>query len=264
MKYEIRPIKKDTWHGYRGAENDFSRGISFNALIDQTTGRYAIRIDEDRLKELEKETGYDLDTRQKPQGRPHPFYDDTVSRIKLPMQPVFYDTRSPKEEIIIGIIKAVPMVANSKQELDEGKWPEATHYIFSEEEETQAQEVKIAQMDEARSLKIAMNKDEKVALVRILSGRDVKGKTDSFVNVAVEQALEKDVEAFLHYANMDKERVKVHHLIHNCLDEGILQKDGPNIYYGTDRLGYSFLEAVSFLSDPKNQPILLRLMEMSS
>ena len=264
MKYEIRPIDKDRWHGYSGSENDFGRGVSFNALIDGKTGKYAISIPEDRLQKLQELTGYNLDTRTLPSGQPHPFYDDAISRVKLPNHSVFFNATNPKEEILIGIIKAVPMVANSLREWEEGHFPEATHYIFSEDEETSAKEAKIARLDEARSLKIAMSKEQKVAIVRILSGRDVASKSDNFVNVAVEEALTKDADAFLHYAEMDNEIMSAHYLIHKCLDKGILLKDGPSIIYGTDRLGYNFQEAVTFLTDPKNQPIRLRLMEMSS
>lgn len=262
MKYEIRPIEKDRWHGIKGGEQDFSRGISFNAFIDERTGRYAVDIEEDRLQKLQEITGYDLDTRQKPDGGPHPFYDEAVSRIRLPHHSVFYDTVNPKDEILIGIIKGAAKVANSKEEYDSGLWPMASHYIFSQDEATAAQESKIALQDEARSLKMAMDKDQKIAITRIITGRDVTGKTDSFVNVAAEEALTEDTEKFLYYAQMDDELVKTHYLVYRCIDKGILMKDGPAIYYGTDKLGWNFMESVQYLNDPKNQPLKIRLMEM--
>ena len=45
MLVYIKPIDKEPWHGHKG-KNDFSRDTVFTALVDSTSMRYAVEINE--------------------------------------------------------------------------------------------------------------------------------------------------------------------------------------------------------------------------
>ncbi len=89
---------------------------------------------DEELKSYGEKLGVNLDTTFKT-DKPHDFYCSAQGRVKLENNTMIFNTDNVIDAIKVGIMKGSPFVANSLKEYEEGLYPEATHYIFSEEEE---------------------------------------------------------------------------------------------------------------------------------
>lgn len=259
MLVEVRPIEKEKWHGKKGEEN-FTQPVIIECLYDPKTGKYATGLSDDDKKRLEKLTGFDLSDNFNSE-KPHPFWNSSAARIKLPARTVVFDTKKPLDEIKVKVLKASKYVANSLREYREGLFPEATHVIYDEAEEAKIKASKIQIKRKAIKLAMKMTIDEKVNVIQILSMKSMRGQSQDFLDVEIDRLIEDNAVKFLEVAEADPADVYTRAAILEGLHRNILTKEGNTILYMGDMIGHNLDEAVKYFNDPNNQTIKASILE---
>lgn len=262
---EVRPLNIKKWHGKKGKES-FSRPIKLGALIDSETGLYATGITQ---KDIEKlgEMNFNIDLSNVPlgNGKPHPTWDSKEMMIELKNQTMFFNPNLPREYVKICIMRASKYVANSLKEFEEGLYPYATHYIHDDASAAEVSATKIATRNKAISVFGKLPKERKLELCLILGGKDLKNQSNDYVDVSLDEILNKDPEEFLRYAEKeDKALVSLLALVENCLLKNVLRKEGHKIMYADSILGGDKTEVAEYLSKDENQELRLHLISKVS
>jgi hypothetical protein len=94
---EVKPIERQRWHGKTGKDS-FSRPVSISTPVSVITGQYATGLTEEDRERLEKITGYDLSPEYNV-GKPHSFWGQAVSKVKLEDKTNIFNTDLPINEI---------------------------------------------------------------------------------------------------------------------------------------------------------------------
>jgi hypothetical protein len=261
MLVEVRPIDRQKWHGKKGKEA-FGQAQTIEVLYDSQTGQYATGLTPEDAEKYGKILGQDLSPIFDP-NKPHPFWCSQAARIKLPIHTLMLDTDRPSDFVKVANLKASKFVANSYDEWQKGMFPEATHIIFSEEDEVAIKASKSEKRDACVTLKVNMNKEDKINLITILgeSNTSARGKSDNFVNVEIDKIIDSKPDEFIRHANMDKTKLYVRAAVLEAIHKNILTKEGTAVYYLGDKLGSSVDDAVAYFEDPQNQQLKIRILE---
>lgn len=265
MRVEIRPIEKKRWHGKTGKES-FTRPKTIEALVNADSMKYNTGLSENDI-ELLKEKGISYDISDDyVVGKAHTFWESKTAQVKLENQTMlFYPKKNVLDFIKVRICKASKFVANTMQEYEDGKWPDATHVIFDEAAEVEIKASKSALKKKAVIELAKLGRERKVQLIMILSGKDVKGKSDDFLEVALDEIIEGDIEDVsakdvLELISMDAEETAIHSLVLECIMKNVLVKRGHKIEYKGSNLGGDEIEVVHYLAKDENQDLRLRLI----
>lgn len=252
MIVEVRPIQKDPKAWAPSDDRSFKRPQSVFATV--VNGKYVVDLPEDRLKELEKETGLNLSLVYNV-STPHPFFDEPVGRVKLENNTMFFDTSDPLKEIQVGILKGHKICANSIQELEEDKWPEAEFVIYDSKAEITANAVKASKEFEAGEIARNLDPDAKKSLILILTGENVDSQGDAYITGVLHHIVKNQLDQFLKYATKDPSDLKDTALVVRAIDLGILVEEEGKVLYGDVDLGYGQNAATDFLKKPKNSQL---------
>lgn len=260
MKIEVRPIDRKKWHGKTGKDN-FTRPKKVQALVDSETMKYATGLSEEDIKMLQDKhnISYDLTSNFNPE-KAHPFWDSSISVIKLENATMFFSTDKALDFIKIKMMKSSKYVANSMADYEAGLYPEATHVLIDETEEVELKATKIAIKKKAIVESTKISKDKKIQLIMIIGGKNVRGKSDGLVEVELDKLLEKNSKDVLRYIQMDDTEVSLHSMILECLQKSILRKEGHKIFYHDSVLGGDVFDVIKYLKNDENQDLKLRLM----
>lgn len=248
---EIRPIEKDKWHGKKGAES-ISKAKTIEALYDNRLGGYATGLTEEEAEEYGKKLGVDLGSVFNPQ-EPHPFWNSKAGRLRLENNAMFLDPSKPLDFVRVKLAKASMFIANSIEEYENGLYPQATHVIYDAAEEMKIKASSITLKRECYRKLGKLSKERQVNIVRVVLDKDVKGLSDDFINVEIENIINDNPDKFLEWVNTDAKVLATRALILEALYRNILTKRGSAIYYLDDQLGFDLSNAVEYLSDDKNQ-----------
>lgn len=258
-RVEIRPIEVNKWHGKMGKES-FARAKKIRALVDTETMQYATGLTQEDIKELKKRgVNYDLSTHFDPEV-PHPFWDSNLAAIKLENHTMFFDTDNPLEFIKLKIVKASKYVANSMAELEEGRYPEATHVLFDEFEQAEVLASKIELENNAILEADKLTPTKKIQIILILGNKNVKNQSPNFVTVELNKVIKKDPAEFLRCVKLDATQLANHALVLEALQANVLRREGNRIYHMDSPLGLDVLDVVEYISKEDNQDIKLLLM----
>lgn len=256
---EIRPLDIPKWHGKRGKES-FAQPVVIEALYDHKIGGYATGLTEEEALKYGKKLGVDLSNVFN-QDEAHPFWGSKMGRIKLDNVTTILDDTKSLEFVKVKVLKASKYVANSLKEWESGDFPEATHVIFDEGEEVAVKARKAQKRKKAVQLSIELSLKEQANVVQILTGKPMSKVDQEFIDVEVADLIDNNLEEFLRVASMDKSEMFIRAVIHEAIYRNVLIKEGPSIYYMSDKIGYDFEEAVKWLSNPQNQNIKLSILE---
>lgn len=281
MKIQIKPIEIERWHNKKGNES-FKRPINLPALVDTSSMTYTTGLDNiiekykdpdnpekllteqayySKLLKVDLSNQFNIDT-------PHPFWDSKMAQIKLENRTQFLDTKNPLEYVKIKILKASKYVANSMKEYEEGLFPEATHVIFDESEEIEEKASKVSLRNTAIIESAKLSKEQKISLIMVLSSdngdyiraKNLKGKSDNFIEVELSSLIEKKPEEFLRNLKMDKKDIYTKAIVLECLQKSVLHKEGHKIMYHESVLGQDVNDVVEYLNLSENQEFKLRLI----
>lgn len=251
MKVYIKPLTRDKWHGKTG-KDDFSRPKVIEVLVDRETGRYATGLTEEETKNYGQRMGVDLSDTFVP-GEAHPYWSTKAAMISLPNHTIILDDTRDTDFIKIKNLKASSDVANSMEESEEGKWPNATHVIYDENEETKIKASRLGLRNKCILVASKLTLADKVNLVRLLSKKSVKGRSQDFIDVEVDSIIENNPEEFERYTRMDKAEFTTRATILEGLSDHVLVKDGASILYMGEVIGASMEDTVKFFLNPDNQ-----------
>lgn len=260
MKVEIRPIEKEAWHGKKGAES-FTQTKVVEALINPDTHKLDTGLTKEEEVEYSEKLNVDLRNTLPLDGKPHPFYGKPVGWLKLENRTMFFDTENPLHYVLVKLAKASKFVANSIKDYKEGKYPMATHVIHDEEMETTIKASKIQKKNSAIKLSLGLSLEEKSNLVMILRNKMVKGRSQDFIDVLIDEIIEADADEFIRFAKMDKDEVYTRAIVLEAIFKNVLVREGSAIYYMDSMLGIDYEATVEYFMNPQNQKQKVAILE---
>lgn len=257
---EVKPIERKQWHRKAGQES-FSRPVTIEALYSLRTGRYATGLSNEKRAELEEKTSFDLSDNYI-QGKAHPFWGSPMGRVKLDNKTNIFDTEKELDFIRLQVLKASDLVANSQKEYEEGLFPEARFIIFDEQEEVEIRASKAAAKRKVIIEAAKLSKQRKAELIQILMGLSVRGRSDDFIDLKLDEAIEsKGPDTVLRLIKRDKKKTAIHSFVLECIYKGVLRKAGTAVFYMEDQLGFDVEATVDYFIDPANQALKAQLIE---
>lgn len=259
MLVEVRPLEIQKWHKKRGKEN-FSLPKTIEVLYSEEKGRLDTGLTEEEAQTYGKRMGVDLSDTFNPEI-PHSYWTTKASWFTLPNKTIVFNIVKDSDFVKVANLKASKFVANSLKEYEQGMWPDATHVIFSEEEEMELKASKFELQQQVSVKLIDASHERKVALVQILSNKTVKGRSPSFVNGVISELVEQKPEEVFKALQMNKEEVIVRASVLELLSKNILTKQGSAIYYMGDKIGLDYEDAVKYFKDPNNATMKVTLLE---
>jgi hypothetical protein len=267
MLIQVKPIEAKKWHGKSGSES-FTRPKIIQALVDPYSMAYQTGLTEEEEKKYGELLKVDL-SRQYSTDTPHPFWDSKMGEIKLENRTQFFNTENPIDFVKIKVMKASKYVANSTKEFENGDFPEATHIIFDESEEVDVKAAHVEIKKKAIIETAKLSKTKKIELVMILSAdkdylkmKNLKGKSDNFLEVELDKLTEKRPDEILRFLKMEKEYVSLYALVLEALQKNVLIKEGHKIMYHESVIAQDIEGAIDYLSIPENQELKLRILAM--
>jgi hypothetical protein len=246
MKIEVRPISISRWHKKTGKES-FTRPKRVAALVNTDTMQYDTGLTEEEIQEFSEKLRVDLTPVFNP-DQAHPYWDSLVNSVKLENNTMVFDTDNINDRIKIKMMKASKFVANSLKEYQEGMFPEATHVIFDESEEVEAKASKLAIKRQAILEAAKLSKGRKIQLILLINGKNLKGKSDNFIEVELDKIVEKDAPTLLRYMQRDEEGVSTEALVAEALQKSVLRKKGHKIMYHDSVLGTDIQDVATYLN----------------
>lgn len=256
---EIRPLPLKKWHGKKDKES-FAQPKTIQALYSNKLGGYQTGLSKEEEAKYGALLGFSLDNLFNPE-KEHLFWSQKLAQVKLENATTFLDPTKPLEYVKIKLVKVSKFVANSMKEWEEGKWPDATHVIFDESEETDIKATEIQKRNRAIQLAGKMTPAEKATMVLIINKRFVKNKSVNFIDVEIDEAIENRVEDFIRYAEMDLQDIQVRGSILEGLHRQILTQEGSAIYYMGERIGFDVEDAMAWFQSPDNQKLKVAILE---
>lgn len=257
-KVEVRPLEVKKWHGKKDKEN-FSRPKAVEVLYDEETGRYATGLSKAEADEYGTKLNVDLsDTFN---GQAHPYWSQKTSWVLLPNHTLVLDTDRASDFVKIKNLKASKFVANSMTEYQNGRWPFATHVIYDEDEEVNMKAKLIQDKRKASEILLKMDKDAKIAIILVIDGKNLRGRSDNFIDVAMENILDTKPNEFLKWAIMGREKVTLRSVVLEALQKNVLTKDPSGISYMGDIIGYGVDEVMDYLEKPEHNLVKVKILE---
>lgn len=251
MKVEVRPIQKKTWHGKVGEES-FKSGIVVEVLYDPQQGGYATGLTEEEAEEYGKKLGVDLSNTFNA-TEAHAYWGSKAGAIKLDNVPMFFDTDNPRDYVKVANMKASKFVANSMNELN--KWPNATHVIYSEEEEAKEKASKIQLRNRASGIFMKLSTDDKLNFIQLMGQKSLRGRSQDHIDTELDALIQKDPEKFISFTNMDKEDFAIMATLYEAIHRNVLIKQANNITYMGDVIAADIDDGIKWFKDPQNSKI---------
>lgn len=256
----IKKIDSKKWHGKKGKE-DFSRPKTITALVDGSTGRYRTGLNNEETKKYGEALGINLSDFFNI-NKPHEFWDSPAGKVRLENGTTTLNLDNPRDYVKYCILKESALVANSEEELEAGLYPNAVYVMFNEEGEEKIKLSKIERKREAMKELFSLDLGTKKQIVRILSEKSTRGKSDNFVDIEIDAIIENKPDEFLDLVrNTDKSKMFLKAMVLESLDRSILIKEEGKIKYMGDALGMDVEDCVTLLGKAENQVIKAKILE---
>lgn len=263
LKIEIRqiPNKKNVREFSKELEY-FSQTHTVCPSVDPVTMRYKTGLSEDDIKYLnERGFPYNIDDRYY-HGVPHEFWENRLIKVELRNTPIFlYPGRNLIDFIKWKYLLQSKYVYISESEIKEATKPEATHFIYNEEEEVSVKASKIAKKNELIKAVSSLSLDRKRQVVLLINNEDTSTKNESYLDVKLQEfidskELSKDLELIL---SQSKEKLDVRSTIKSAIKKNVLRKTKKGYMYFDTSIGLTEDDVVKFLEDPENQEVFLTI-----
>jgi hypothetical protein len=241
MKVTLEPISANVWSNiihYKNCYTDISTYWLNN-------GRKYTGLDKTDTKRLSEELGMDLKATSN-------FWNTFF--IRMSDRPIILDTEDPMDEMKYLFLKGHKLIAPSVSE----KKATAKFVIVNQEAEA---EVKNKKSKIKRDAIVAFNKLSTTDMKKALRLYGYKAE-----EISIEQAesklfdvVEGDPAKFLEVwvNNTDRE---TQFMIEAAIAKNIIRKNKNAYYYGTEIIGNSLIDTVSYLKDKKNQDLKLVIL----
>lgn len=260
MIIEVRPVERTKYHGKGvsyGAEGKF---FGIKAVPDPKTLKYKTGLTSEDIKFLKKMgVPFDLSDTYTP-GKAHPFWDSMQGMVRLPYRTTYINTDEIMGRIHYRLLQASEYVANSLQELEDGKYPNAVFVITNSEEADEQVSKRFALRAKLYKKTSDMSKEDKVKVLLVATGDDYSGKREASINSRLAELIEKAPKKLEAVLEMDNEFLTNRALIEKGLSQGLLTQVGTKIMFGSTLLGNSKDEAAKNLGNEENEYIYAKLV----
>lgn len=258
-KVEVRPLPIVRWHGKKGKES-FTQSKVVEVLRDPSTGRYATGLTPEQAEKYGKILGVDLSDTFVPHV-PHVYWSTKASWTYLPNQTTIFYPSNPMDFVKIQNMKASSRVANSLKAWEEGHYPDATHYIYDEEEAAANTAKKGEDLEKAYVIVSKMTQEDKENIVLVLSNKSVKGRSSNFLSAEITEAINKDPQEFIRVANKGREELGIRAKVLEALLKNIFTREGKAVLYLGTEIASSYEGAVDWFKDPNNTKLKVSILE---
>lgn len=253
MIVTVKPIDENNgnvkWHGKKGKDS-FTQPKIIEALVDPFSNKYKVDLTDEEIENYSKILGHNLNPIFT--GENHEFYGGKLGQVVLENKTTTFNTKNPLDAVRVAILKGSKFVANSQKELEMGLYPKAMFVIYSEQEEIAAKANKFQEQKKAFALIAKMSDETKANIIKVVNGKDVKSRGSDIIDAELSLILDKDLDNFFRYANMDTKTLYVRATILEAIDRNVLRKEGPSVYFMEDMIGYDLEQAIGWFEDPKN------------
>lgn len=263
LKIEIRPIPN------RGDIKSFSENLEYfsqahtiMAFVDPVTRRYSTGLTKEDVKYLkDKGFPYNLDDTYI-QGVPHEFWESAITKVSLTNSPMFL---SPGKNDLDFIKWKYLMVNNyiytSEEEMKTGSKPEATHYIYNEQEATSLKATTIEKRNSLINQVSKLSLKRKRDVILVLLNESTENKDEEYITVRLDDIFEsKDLSRELENLLKQKiEDVSLSAEIKSAIQKNVLKRTKQGIYFFESNLGFTEDAVKEFLSQEENQEILISI-----
>lgn len=244
MEVELRFARVNPWAGIAKYKNCYDRITPYLTR----SGNIYTGLTEEDARRLEKEMGY-------PEGHlaPTSYFWKTYG-IKLGAEPLILHTERPEDELAYLFLKNYKQVALGMNKIG----PQHDYVLVNSEAEAEAKNKFNRVKREAIAEFNKMSLEEMRKCLRIYGNR-----ADNISNELVENKLfeliEKDPNKFflIWVNNKNKE---TQYILDTAISKNIIRKSKNIYYYGTDVIGRSNDDAISFLNNKANQEIKLAIL----
>lgn len=244
MEVVLKHKKKDSWAGvikYKGCFDYIS------PVLTRSGNKHTGLTEEDAIR-LEKALGLEKDTLA-----PFSKYWSTFA-IKISSKETVLDTDRPWDELQYLFLRNHKRVANGVNDMK----PMADYILINKDSEAQESNKINKRKREAIKEFDKLSLDEMRKCLRLFGY-----KSDTMSAELVESKLfefvEKDPEAFFtKWVNNKNKDTEV--IIQSALAKNIMRKNKNAYYYGTDIIGVSIDDAISYLNDKSNQDLKMTIM----
>ncbi len=258
MKVEIRPLELNKWHGKTG-DQDIQCAQTIYATVNSDTNRYETGLDDKDIEQLKKEgVSYDLSSGFN-LNVPHPFWESPVSKVTLENHTTFFNTDNPMDRIKYKLLLASKFVANSKEDLDKGKFPEATHIIYDEIKEDSAKAQKIELKKKAYGAILSLSHIQKLQLIMTLYNEDCRNMSDNRINIKVDEISNNKPKSVIEFSEKESEYNALRYLVLLALKENVIRKEAGLIKHFDCKIGTDIDSTVDYLSNAENQVTYIKI-----
>lgn len=273
-KVIIKPLPKDKWHKLGPyAVKEGQRIIK--ALVDRKTGRYATglnyeKIYKDDMTESQyygKLIGVDLDNtfwnseaNMNSKERKESFWETRTAQVVLGQETAILNIGTPLQYVLYKLCEAHPGIANTLREWEEGNPPDATHYIYKEEEVTDEKASKVAMKQQAMIMAAELTPNKLAELVTLLDNVPHKYDSKNTLIVILDKYIESDPRLVIEYMSLSHEDLAMRSMVIEAIGLGIFYIKARIIMYYDIVIGGNVVEAVQFLKNPSNMDIKHRVI----
>lgn len=266
MKIEIRPLPVTKWHGKTG-KDDIAQPLVLECLMDNS-GKYVTGLSDDETHEYSDKLGVSLSSSFR-SDEPHPFYGTRQGKLILPYHTVILDTANPIEFVKYKFAKQSRYIAPSLKAWENGEATDATHVIYSEEEDMQVKASKVSIKAQAYKLSLDMSDTVKQRVIAVMTDKlrnfkSARGKDSNFLIVEIERLIDDNPKLFIEIATDTKDSLGAKAMVLEAIEQGVLTKEGSGIYYMSDLIGHGIEEAGSYFTNPVNHQIRQRVVDKLS
>lgn len=261
MKVEIRQIEKERFHGVKGKDS-ITRTKKYSPTVNPRTMKYETGLEKkdiewlnspDRMPHVDFSNNYTRDI-------PHPYWSDFNSALVLEANTMILDMDNPRDFIQVKLAKVDKHVANSKEEYNEGLWPEATHIIYDESEEIEVRASLVATKLEVNNKLAKMSLENKMAVLTLATKKSYKNNSENFYVAELDKEVNDNPEKMLQIVKYTKEDLNLRSLVVEGLFKNRLFTEGHKIKYQEYVLGSDVESVVAYLKDPENNEFKARLI----
>jgi hypothetical protein len=225
----VRPVvRKKPWVNTKDFDKNKLHNASTVLVPDLDSYGLHTGLDEEGENKFEKSLGF-------PKGHLSSVVTNdywTNFTIKLKDEPNVFHKGTPREALIIEVLKSHSKVANSLEEVT----PDTDFYIEDIEAE-QEKNIKSVEVKEEAFLKFSKLSSQGKKDILKIYGEGGDTVSDATIKNMLASKLEDDPSRFLKVANLSKEIVKTRSFIFDLEDYGVIRKRADVYFDGDNSLG---------------------------
>lgn len=264
IKIKIIPRSNDVRQTTQGYDMEFyTSNHIIGPFVDIHSRKYVTGLNESDIEYI-KSTGFAYDLDDNYIGVPHPFWESPLAKITLTYDPVvLMPGRNILEFIQWKYLLVSKFVYCSESDILTGLKPEATHYIYNEEEENAVKASKLQRRDDLIIKLSKLSLTRKRQFVMLIENENTDYRNEDYLRVKLNEIINNpqkinELEELLNIKNSD---VTLLSDIKRCLHKNIFKKTPKGIYYLDRCLGVNETDVLEYLKDVNNQMELIEIRE---